>query len=81
MIQSIRLRVLGLLAIALTQSGQTVATLYNQDELQGSDNAAKELRFALNHQTGIFVDLVSNLTQGNPRSSRNCHYLRIQSVG
>jgi len=52
------------LAIVLTQLGQTVASLPNQEDLHVRDDAAKELRFALNHQTGIFVDLVSNLTKG-----------------
>jgi len=51
-------------ALFLTLPGPTVASLRNQEDSRGSDNAAKEFRFALNHQTGIFVDLVSNLTKG-----------------
>jgi len=52
-------------ALFLTSPGQIVASSRNQEDSHGSDNAAKEFRFALNHQTGIFVDLVSNLTKVN----------------
>ena len=43
--------------------GLEAAYLSNQEDLRGTENATKELQYALGHQTGMLVDLVFNLTK------------------